>query len=109
MTKLLFSLSLAAVLVSSAACDVVNVAAQTQTGTFERTLQVKGPVSLVVTTGSGNIQIRTGSGQTVHVIGRISARGRALDADGKLVPGGIGAESKSALARIEEIVRAGVK
>jgi hypothetical protein len=79
MTKLLFSLSLAAVLVSSAACDVVGVAAQAQTGTFERTLQVNGPVSLAVTTGSGNIQIRTGSGDAVHVIGRIRANGRVLD------------------------------
>jgi DUF4097 and DUF4098 domain-containing protein YvlB len=78
MTKLLFSLSLAAVLLSSAACDGIEVAAQTQTGTFERTLQVNGPVSLFVTTGSGDIQIRTGSGETVHVIGRIRANGRAL-------------------------------
>jgi putative adhesin len=79
MTKLLFSLSLAAVLLSSAACDVIDVAAQTQTGTFERTLQVNGPVNLSVTTGSGDIQIRTGSGATVHVIGRIRAGGRVLD------------------------------
>lgn len=79
MTKLLFSLSLAAVLVSSAACDVIDAAAQTQTGTFERTLPVNGPVTLFVTTGSGDIQIRTGSGANVHVIGRIRANGRALD------------------------------
>jgi DUF4097 and DUF4098 domain-containing protein YvlB len=65
---------------SSAACDVIEVAAQTQTGTFERTLQVAGPVSLSVTTGSGDIQIRTGSGETVHIIGRIRAGGGVLDA-----------------------------
>lgn len=81
MTKLLFSLSLAAALLSSAACDVVDVAAQTQTGTFERTLQVNGPVNLSVTTGSGDIQIRTGSGETVHVIGRIRAGGGVLALD----------------------------
>jgi hypothetical protein len=66
---------------SSAACGVVDVAAQTQTGTFERTLQVNGPVNLSVTTGSGDIQIRTGSGETVHVIGRIRAGGGVLALD----------------------------
>ena len=81
MTKLLFSLSLAAVLLSSAACDVIDVAAQTQTGTFERTLPVNGPVNLSVTTGSGDIQIRTGSGEAVHVIGRIRAGGGVLALD----------------------------
>jgi len=81
MTKLLFSLSLAAVVMSSAACDVIEVAAQTQTGSFERTLQVSGPVSLSVTTGSGDIQIRTGSGETVHVVGRIRAGGGAVALD----------------------------
>jgi putative adhesin len=79
MTKLLYSLTLVSALILSAACDVVNVAAQTQTGTFDRTLQVKGPVTLDVRTGSGDIQIRTGSGETVHIIGRIRASSRFLN------------------------------
>jgi DUF4097 and DUF4098 domain-containing protein YvlB len=79
MTKLLYSLSLASALVLSAACDVVDVAAQTQTGTFDRTLTMNGPVVLDVRTGSGDIQIRTGSGETVHIIGRIRASSRFLN------------------------------
>ncbi|MBZ5531427.1 MAG: DUF4097 domain-containing protein [Acidobacteriia bacterium] len=37
------------------------------TGHFERTLQVSGEVTLEVTTGSGNITVRTGNGSTVEV------------------------------------------
>lgn len=44
------------------------------TGQFERTLQVSGPVDLDVSTGAGNITIRTGNDDTVEVRGRISAR-----------------------------------
>jgi DUF4097 and DUF4098 domain-containing protein YvlB len=40
---------------------------------FERTLTVNGPVELSVRTGSGNIQIRTGDGNRVQIVGRISA------------------------------------
>ena len=42
-------------------------------GSFERTLTVTGPVALDVTTGSGNIQIRTGESGRVRVVGRIRA------------------------------------
>lgn len=44
--------------------------AQTE-GTFERTLQVDGPVDLDVATGSGNITIRTGGDGQVQVTGRM--------------------------------------
>jgi DUF4097 and DUF4098 domain-containing protein YvlB len=42
-------------------------------GQFERTLQVNGSVDLQVETGSGSIDVRTGSSNEVRVVGRISA------------------------------------
>jgi len=42
-------------------------------GSFERTLTVTGPVALDVTTGAGNIQIRTRESGRVRVVGRIRA------------------------------------
>lgn len=67
--------SLSVCVVALAGCDVVHIAAQSQQarGTFERTLTVDGPVELNVRTGSGSIQVRTGSGARVQVVGRISA------------------------------------
>jgi hypothetical protein len=79
MTQLLSSLALAAALVlSTAACDVIEVAAQAQTGGFDRTLPVNGPVVLEVRTGSGDIQIKTGADDSVRVIGHIRAGGLSL-------------------------------
>jgi hypothetical protein len=80
MNTLLSSLALGVALVLTSACDVVEVAAQTETGTFDRTLSVSGPVVLDVRTGSGDIQITTGPGNSVHVIGRIRARDLVLGA-----------------------------
>ena len=42
-------------------------------GSFEKTLKVSGPVNLDVETGSGDIEIRTGSSNEVTVVGRIRA------------------------------------
>jgi hypothetical protein len=46
-------------------------------GSFDRTLQVDGPVSLDVRTGSGDIRVRTGPEGTVRIVGRITANGWA--------------------------------
>ena len=47
-------------------------------GSFDRTLQVSGPVDLSVESGSGSITVTTGSEGTVQVIGKIySSRSRA--------------------------------
>src|SRR5687768_2572974 len=56
-------------------CVAVDIAAQGERarGSFDRTLSVSGPVELAVRTGSGDIQIRTGTSERVQVIGRISA------------------------------------
>lgn len=43
------------------------------TGHFERTLQISGPVDLEVTSGSGNITVRTGGNGSVYVSARIHA------------------------------------
>jgi hypothetical protein len=55
-------------------CRELAVYAQGAEGTFERTLTVNGPVDLDVRTGSGEIQIRPGADNSVHVIGHIRAQ-----------------------------------
>jgi DUF4097 and DUF4098 domain-containing protein YvlB len=42
-------------------------------GSFERALQVSGPVHLELTTGSGNVEVRTGNSSQVQVTGHIRA------------------------------------
>jgi DUF4097 and DUF4098 domain-containing protein YvlB len=61
-----------------AACVAVTLsqavpAAASAEGSFQRTLQVTGPVNLEVTTGSGSIQVRTGTSNQVQVTGHIKA------------------------------------
>ena len=67
--------SLAVCFVAVSGCDVVDIAAQSAQarGEFERTLTVNGPVDLYVRTGSGSIQVRTGSANRVQIIGRVTA------------------------------------
>lgn len=48
-------------------------AAAAAEGSFQRTLQVNGPVHMELTTGSGNVQVRTGNAGEVQVTGRIRA------------------------------------
>ena len=56
-------------------CMGIDISAQSEQarGSFERTLTVSGPVELSVRTGSGDIQIRTGEGNRIQVLGRIRA------------------------------------
>jgi DUF4097 and DUF4098 domain-containing protein YvlB len=46
-------------------------AAASAEGSFQRTLQVTGPVNLDLTTGSGGVNVRTGSSSEVQVTGHI--------------------------------------
>jgi DUF4097 and DUF4098 domain-containing protein YvlB len=46
-------------------------AAAASEGSFERTLQVTGPVNLDLTTGSGSVNVRTGTSSEVQVTGHI--------------------------------------
>src|ERR1700693_2960911 len=89
------SLSLAQI-VLVLAVPVLFVQAGRLTGFAEERKVVKLP-------GTANLPFSDGviAGDTLYVAGQ-----EGIDADGKLVPGGIGAESKAALARIADIVRA---
>jgi Putative adhesin len=71
--ELLCATGLGMVMMTAGGCDVLNLDLQAAVmdGTFERTLTVDGPVDLDVQTGAGDIQIRAGSGNSVHVTGRI--------------------------------------
>lgn len=75
---------------------VLFVQAGTLTGYSEERRVVKLP-------GTANLPFSDGviAGDTLYVAGE-----EGIDADGKLVPGGIGAESKAALGRIADIARA---
>jgi hypothetical protein len=48
-------------------------AAAAAEGSFQRTLQVAGPVHLDLTTGSGDVEVRTGNSNQVQVTGHIRA------------------------------------
>ena len=48
------------------------------TGSFEQSLSVDGPIVLDVSTGSGAINIRGGSGRRVEIIGHIKASNRGF-------------------------------
>jgi Putative adhesin len=48
-------------------------AAEAASGSFQRALQVTGPVHLDLTTGAGNVQVRTGNSTQVQITGHIRA------------------------------------
>lgn len=62
---------------SAAVCFAIAASAPARAysaeGSFDRTLKVTGAVDLDVTTGSGNIDVRSGSSGAVHVRGKIRA------------------------------------
>src|SRR5216110_2824163 len=66
--------SLAACLLLILICTHSSTAVAYAEGSFQRTLQVTGPVNLDVSTGSGSIQIRTGATNQVQVTGHIKTR-----------------------------------
>ncbi len=64
---------LATFLVMISACLQALPAAAAAEGSFQRTLQVSGPVNLDIETGSGSIQVRSGASGQVQVTGYIKA------------------------------------
>ena len=48
-------------------------AAASSEGSFQRTLQVTGPVNLDLTTGSGSVNVRTGTSSQVEITGHVKA------------------------------------
>lgn len=76
---------LMALFVAAALLAVAPVARADATGSFSRTLKVSGPVDLDVTTGSGNITIRTSSdANSVQIYAKIRASNNWLS--GNLSP-----------------------
>jgi DUF4097 and DUF4098 domain-containing protein YvlB len=66
-----YSAILAMLIVVSLACLRPMSAAASSEGSFQRTLQVTGPVNLDLYTGSGSVNVRTGSSSEVQVTGHI--------------------------------------
>jgi hypothetical protein len=58
---------------ATAALALAAVPALASEATFERSFTVKGRVELSVATGSGNIHLTHGSGNQVHVVGRVKS------------------------------------
>jgi len=61
------------------AAAITTVPVQAQTGGFDRTLEVTGPVSLDVSSGSGSITVRAGASDRVHVVAKIRAENSWAD------------------------------
>jgi hypothetical protein len=59
--------------IAAAALALAALPALASEATFERNLQVNGRVELAVATGSGNIRLTRGSGNQVHVFGRVKS------------------------------------
>jgi len=58
-------------LVATAALALAAVPALASQATFERNLNVNGRVELSVATGSGSIHVTHGSGNRVHIFGKV--------------------------------------
>lgn len=68
-----FLLTLNAFAVAMLLCLSALPAAAAAEGSFERTLSVSGPVHLDLTTGSGDVRVRSGNSKQVQVSGHIRA------------------------------------
>src|SRR5947209_15579425 len=58
---------------AAAALSMAVLPALASEATFERNLQVNGRVELSVSTGSGNIHLTHGSGNQVHIFGKVKS------------------------------------
>src|ERR1700730_2763231 len=65
--------AVASMTVAALVCLAALPAAAAAGGSFQRALQVSGPVHLELTTGSGNVEVRTGNSSQVQVTGHIRA------------------------------------
>lgn len=65
-------------LAAAAALALAALPALASEATFERTLSVSGRVELSVWTGSGNVHITRGSGNQVHIWGKVKQSGFGL-------------------------------
>ncbi|HEY8549154.1 MAG TPA: DUF4097 family beta strand repeat-containing protein [Vicinamibacterales bacterium] len=65
--------AVAASLILAGFITMPSPASAQETGRFERTLTVQGPVDLSIFTGSGSIVVSPGADGTVHVVGTVRA------------------------------------
>jgi DUF4097 and DUF4098 domain-containing protein YvlB len=79
--KQLYSSLLAAVVILVLVALQPLPAAASAEGTFQKTLQVSGAVNIDLNTGSGSVQVRTGSSNEVQVTGHIRVNSWSGDAD----------------------------
>jgi len=70
---MLSSWAVASLMVAVLICLPALPAAAAAEGSFQRALQVTGPVHLDLTTGSGDVEVRTGNSNQVRVTGHIRA------------------------------------
>jgi len=75
----------AAFLVASAVFVISSAAVAASEGSFDRTLQVNGAVNLDIETGSGSIQVRSGSSNEVRITGHIRANNWLFGSPGDAV------------------------
>jgi hypothetical protein len=59
--------------IGTAALALAALPALASEATFERTLSVSGRVELTVSTGSGNVHLSRGSGNQIHIFGRVKS------------------------------------
>src|SRR5215472_18431126 len=77
--------SAAAFFVASAVFIASSAAVAATEGSFDRTLSVNGGVNLEIETGSGSIQVRTGSSNEVRITGHIRANNWLFGSPGDAV------------------------
>jgi len=70
---MLFAWAVASITIAALVCLSALPAAAAAEGSFQRALQVTGPVHLELTTGSGDVEVRTGNSSQVQVTGHIRA------------------------------------
>lgn len=77
----IFPSFLGAFVIAALICLNCQPAAAAAEGSFQRTLEVTGPVTMDLTTGSGDIDVHTGSSGQVRVTGHIRATEKWFDGD----------------------------
>ena len=77
----IFPSTLGAFAIAALICLNSLPAAAAAEGSFQRTLQVTGPVTMDLTTGSGDVDVHTGGAGQVQVTGHIRATEKWFDGD----------------------------
>jgi DUF4097 and DUF4098 domain-containing protein YvlB len=106
-TKMIRSKRILAIVAGAIACAALMagcMAGPGMRGTFDRTLNVNGPVQLEIATGSGDVRVTAGSTGQVQIHGVIHARGWS-DADAREKLNQI--ESKPPISQDNNLIRVG--